>query len=494
MIRLAAVFTDRMVLQREKPIRLFGEADEGARVTAQLAGFEASAVARDGRFLLELPALPAGGPHTLSVFGGEERITLDDILIGEVWLCGGQSNMAYPLRDDEHAETVLRTGHPLVRYYVVSECGWLDEAALAAERQARWQPLAPGAGGELSAVGCYAAMELANALGVPVGLIACCVGGTPITCWMGQDALANLPEARIYLDEFERNVAGKSDEQYAQEDAAYRQAVDAWCESQARLLQENPAISPGEIDARIGPFPWPPPWGRQMPRRPSGFYEAMLLRVAPVSLRGFLYYQGETDSAVDRAPGYAALFSALIAQWRAVFDDPSLWFISCQLPGYGSDPAAEDWGAIRAAQRRVADKTPLCALACLIDCGERDNLHPRDKRLPGERLAALALRYAYGHDVPADAPRLESAHADGARVTLAFAHTGGGIRLPENPASFLRAKGASILSARAQGDALALTLDAPARGVTLSYARENFPQAVLFGENGLPLEPFEVTL
>ena len=278
------------------------------------------------------------------------------------------------------------------------------------------------------------------------------------------------------------------------ESEAYQREVDAWNAASAALKAENPEIPFADITARIGDFPWPPPWGRTMLRRPAGPFGTMLVRVAPYTLRGFLFYQGEQDSAPERAPGYAALLTALIAQWRALFEDETLFFAAAQLPRFGAEPSAEDWPAIRAAQQAVIDGTQHAALACLLDCGERDNVHPTDKRTPGEWLAALVLAHVYGQDVPGDAPRLASAALAGDRLLLRFAHTGDGLRVPEHTGNAFHVEGAALEAVSAEGESLALTLSGSADAGTVRYAQENWFESVLAGENGLPVFPFAVTV
>lgn len=335
---------------------------------------------------------------------------------------------------------------------------------------------------------------MAQRLDVAVGMVICCIGGTSASCWMSGETLSSFPEGRAYLAEFEAHVAGKTDEQFARESEAYQREVDGWNAASAALKAENPDIPFAQITARIGDFLWPPPWGRTMLRRPAGPFETMLTRVVPYTLRGFLFYQGEQDSMPARAPGYAALLTALIAQWRALFEDESIFFAAAQLPRFGAEPSVEDWPAIRAAQQQVIDSTPNAALTCLLDCGERDNVHPTDKRTPGERLAATMLRHAYGMDVPADAPRLTGAALEGGGLILRFEHTGGGLRVPENVLSSLTVEGAELMDVRCEGEQLVLTLGSGGRSVRVRYAQENWPEAILTGENGLPVFPFDAVV
>ncbi|MGN0997550.1 MAG: sialate O-acetylesterase, partial [Candidatus Ventricola sp.] len=292
----------------------------------------------------------------------------------------------------------------------------------------------------------------------------------------------------------EQHVAGKTDEQFARESAAYQREADGYNAAVAALKAENPDISFAEITRRVGAFPWPPPWGRTMLRRPAGPFETMLTRVAPVTLRGFLFYQGEQDATPARAPGYAALLTTMIAQWRALFGDETLFFTAAQLPRFGAEPSLEDWPAIRAAQQAVVDRTDNAALACLLDCGERDNVHPTDRRTPGKRLAAVALAHVYGQSVPADAPRLAGAALEGDRLLLRFAHAGGGLRVPEHITDAFCVEGAALAGVSANGEALALELLDAGQTVRVRYAQKNWPDPILMGQNDLPVFPFVVEL
>ena len=455
MLRLAAVFGEHMVLQAGKPIAVFGEADGPVEIT--IAQHSVTAACEDGWFLARLPALPASGPHTLTARCGQECVVLGDVMIGEVWLCGGQSNMEFRLRDERHFSEANAMQDSRVRFYEVPQAA-TDSEAEALERGRAWTPLLPGACADVSAVSFYAAREMAQRLNVAVGMIICCIGGTSASCWMSREALAAFPEGQAYLTEFDQHVAGKTDGQFEQESAAYQKEVDAWNAAVAAMKVENPDIPFADITARAGAFPWPPPWGRTMLRWPAGPFETMLKRVAPVALRGFLFYQGEQDSTPARAPGYAALLTAMIAQWRALFEDETLFFAAAQLPRFGAEPDDEDWPAIRAAQQ------------------------------------AVALAHVYDEPVQADAPRLARAGLAGEKLTLRFVCTGGGLDVPEGGLPSLRVEGAALKRLCGCDDALVLTLEDAGPTVRVRYAQENWPEAVLMGENGLPVFPFDVTV
>ncbi len=482
MLRAAAVFSDHMVLQRERPVAVFGEAD--GPVTATLDVVRAEALPAAGRFRLTLPPMPAGGPYELTLTCGEETLTFSDVMIGEVWLCGGQSNMEFMLQNGKGgAAEAASAADDALRFYTVNEEADVDAAMLERERATAWKPLAPGTCGDVSAVAFYAGRRLREALGVPVGMLICCVGGTEISNWISADALSAFPEGRAALADFERAVAGVDEADFARENAAYQARVDAWCAGADALRAQDPDVRAEVIVAKVGDFPWPPPTGPGMMRRPGNLWRTMAARIAPYGARGLFWYQGETDSG---NPGpYAARFRALIDDWRRGFENDALRVVAAQLPNYGADPAAENWPAIRAAQQQVCDSARNCALACLLDCGETGDIHPWDKREPGRRMANLALKHAYGRDIDADAPRLARADREGKAVRLTF--TGKLAKLAGDSRS-LTVNGAPART-RAQDGDLLIEAPAPAR---IAYAIENDPAACLFGENGLPAFPFEI--
>ena len=484
MLRAAAVFSDHMVLQRERPVAVFGEAD--APVTAVLGDVRAEAVPAEGRFRLTLPPMPAGGPYTLTLTSGQERLTFSDVMVGEVWLCGGQSNMEFVLQNGKGGAAEAASAEDgLLRFYTVNEEADIDEAMLARERRTAWKPLAPGACGDVSAVAYYAGRRLREALGVPVGMLVCCVGGTEISNWISRETLSGLPQGRAALEAFERSIEGVDDATFRRENAAYAARVEAWCAVADAMRAENPDVRAEAIVAAAGDFPWPPPTGPGMMRRPGNLWRTMTRRVTPYGARGLLWYQGESDSG--KAGDYAALFAALIGEWRRGFENDDLYVVAAQLPNFGADPAQEDWAAIREAQRKVCDATRNCALACLLDCGESGDIHPWDKRLPGRRMADLALKIAYRQPVGADAPRLVEVRRDRRGARLRFTEPLAALR---GDARSLTVNGAP---AKAEIDRGTLLVEADAPAV-IAYAWENDPAACLFGTGGLPAFPFKVEI
>lgn len=439
-LRVAAVFSDHMVLQRETPIAVFGTAPAGERVVIDLTDAQGVTVAQtmataqtggehetEAPWLAILPSLPASGPYTMRVSHETDRLDFTDVMIGEVWLAGGQSNMELELHTSEHgAEAITAASDPLLRFYNTPKAGRIDEAA---ESASGWKPaVAPQVAG-MSAVAYHFGARLRAQFGadVAVGIIDCYIGGTSITSWMSRATLVGSDAGRPYVERYEAAIAGKTEEQMRAE--------------------AHPGITQPQIDAEIGPCPWPPPVTPFSERRVSAPYEAMVRRVAPYTLRGFLWYQGEEDEA--QCESYRELLGLLIEEWRTLwnlagYEEPevgyqadadarALPFIVVQLPQWidgqvaarGEDP--RHWPVIRAAQLDASETLDDVLLVCTMDCGEFDNIHPLDKATVGTRIADMALRGVYGRaDIEAESPRVTSvAPAEGGALDVTFTNARG---------------------------------------------------------------------
>lgn len=439
-LRVAAVFSDHMVLQRETPVAVFGAAPAGGRVVVDLMDDQGVTVAQtmavaqaygehetEAPWLAILPALPASGPYTLRVSHETNRLEFADVMIGEVWLAGGQSNMELELHTSEHGdEAIAAADDPLLRFYNTPKAGRVDEAAEAASG---WQvAVAPQVAG-MSAVAYHFGARLRAQLGadVAVGIIDCYIGGTSITSWMSRATLIGSDAGRPYVERYEAAIAGKTEEQMRAEADEWQTVFDRWNNNVAAMKEAHPGITQPQIDAEIGPCPWPPPVTPFSERRVSAPYEAMVRRVTPYTLRGFLWYQGEEDEA--QCESYRELLGLLIEEWRTLWNlggyaEPTvgyqadagadaLPFIVVQLPQWidgqvaarGEDP--RHWPVIRAAQLDASETLDDVLLVCTMDCGEFDNIHPLDKTTVGTRIADMALRGVYGRaDVEAESPRV----------------------------------------------------------------------------------------
>lgn len=567
-LHVAAIFGSHMVLQRNKPIAVFGAlaADcAGMEVVAEIHDFDGSLIAQEhayssqnvvngfSQWRVMLPAQPEGGPCTLRIVAGNDAIEFDDVLIGEVWLAGGQSNMELELRNSEHADEALEDcADPLLRFYNVPKTGVINRNA---ENTSSWQESSPENSGVMSAVAYYFARKLRSELDpdLPVGIVDCYIGGTSISCWMSEDALNSSDAGRDYLTRYQRAIAGKTQQQFELETSEWQSQMDAWNAAVETVRQTNPNATSSELSEQCGTCPWPPPLTPTSQWRPCGPFHAMLERIMPYSLAGFLWYQGEEDE--QYCGFYRELLGMMIGEWRALWSE-NLPFLIVQLPQWIDGKTAADgddpmrWPVLREAQWDAAQSIDNVYAICTIDCGEYDNIHPLDKRTPGERLANCALRQIYGMDrVPVHGPTVLGFRCDpNGRVRLFFryAHglhfegttTGGGdddfdgqlptlVRVPErsgfelagsdgmfhpataaifvdcdiddlvnsrvNVVDYNATEFGIPINSRSIGTITLATPDVP-EPVAMRYAWRSWGPAPLFNDDGLPAQPFRLDL
>ena len=497
--QLASLFTDGAVLCRRKEIRVFGTGEEGLHLSCRLLDEGGKTLCQDetevwkGRFSFLLPPQEARMGCVLTVTDGQDQTICCDIAIGEVFLAGGQSNMELELQyADEGKQLIPVHRNPQVRYFNVPKFARFTEEAEEANHAARWAAVAPGTAKDMSAVGYFFAMKLQAHLRVPVGIIDCYWGGTSVTCWMSEETLRLTAEGQRYLREYQDSWAGKTMEQYLEEESAFFNGQNAWGEKALALKTEHPEYTNKDLNAIIGPCPpWNPPVGEGSPFRPAGLYHTMLERVVPATLSGVLFYQGEEDTW--RTKQYDVLLTSFIIQLRALFMDGDLPFLNVQLPMWMDGAATDDsklWPALRLAQEKVWRNVRNTGLAVLIDQGEFDNIHPTNKRVVGERLYACALDVMY-HE-PAKLPpfALGKYQRDGnlyVELSAPVTACGNGDFLLEVAGEDGVFYPADVLIEDQQ-----IILSSPhvSRPVAARYAWTDYAIVCLFGENGLPLAPF----
>ncbi len=491
MFKLAPLFGEGAVLCRGKEIRIFGTADEGAHLAATLTAAngtclaEAACVAAHGRFLLQLPPQSAQTGCTLTITDGVRSAVSTAVAIGEVYLAAGQSNMELALWNADEGQTCIQAhDDPELRYFNVPQKSVWDADAIQAEAASHWQRIQPGSGGDMSAVAYFFARKLRQRLGVPVGIIGCYWGGTSITAWLDEETLRQSAEGLRYMADDAARSAGKTMAQWQAEQASFEAEMADWNGKVAETKAERPGIPWAEVERVCGVCPWHPPVGPGSPYRPGGLAETMTKRIAPAALTGVLYYQGESDAGLTCH--YDLLLTDYIRLMRRLFRDDTLPFLNVQLPVYGG----EGWGDIRRAQALVAKQVAHTGLVCLIDCGERDNIHPTDKRTPGERLFEAARTLVYGEGGVAS-PQATGKYTVGSTLTVTLDAPVALTREGDECAEIAGVDGVwHTASLAVEGDKLHLTSPVVPHPVSARYAYATWCRVRLFGQNGLPLAPF----
>ncbi|HUT61805.1 MAG TPA: sialate O-acetylesterase [Phycisphaerae bacterium] len=436
-VKLPNLFADHMVLQRDMPIVVWGKADPGEKVTVTLGKHTATTTAgKDGTWRVALDKTSAGGPHTLTV-AGANRVEFKDVLVGEVWVCSGQSNMNMPI-------------------------DW-------------------GIFGAWGSPECTAAyffgVELRRELGVPVGLVKSAVGGTIIESWTRREALIQaVPDMKPAIERWDKRIA-------AFDEAAFQEKVAAWQKAAAKAKAEGkrPPRQPVPIT--------------QNNRIPASLYNGMIAPLVPFTMRGVIWYQGESNAR--NAYLYRTLFPAMIRDWRAQWAQGNFPFLFVQLANYrpqSDQPGESQWAELREAQLMALGE-PNTAMAVIIDIGDAKDIHPKNKQGVGKRLSLGALKLAYGCDIVHSGPIYKSMKIEGAKVRLSFAHTDGGLKAAGGgPLKGFAVAGEDKkfvwADARIDGQTVVVTSGAVSKPVAARYAWADNPACNLTNASGLPASPF----
>ncbi len=374
-VELPALFGDHMIAQCERPLRVWGEAPAGTALAITLhisvpgrsTAWHYDALADEGgEWSLEIEAQPPGGPYRLTVHDQQGLAkAIEDLWFGDVWICSGQSNMEWPLAQTRDAEADIAAAHrPLLRLFSVPRrAGDLPMAELDGE----WSLCTPESAAGFSAVGYHFGRALSERIDRPIGLIQAAWGGTPAEAWTERSFLEADGALRPILERAARN--------------------EAWA--------------------------------------PAALFNGMIAPLAPIQVKGVIWYQGESNA--DRAWQYRQLFPAMIRSWRWAFGREDLPFLWVQLANHRpriEEPGESEWAELREAQA-LALALPGTGMAVAIDIGEAEDIHPRDKRTVGERLALEARRAAYGEQVESRGPTFLGMEISGPRVRVDLEHAAG---------------------------------------------------------------------
>jgi sialate O-acetylesterase len=463
-VKLPALISDGMVLQQGMPAPLWGWADEGESVTVEIQNQKVTAMAKSGKWVVRLKPLKAGGPFTLT-FSGKNKIELKNVLVGEVWICGGQSNMQWRLNQTDNAEAeIAGAEYPMIRLFTVPRA---EVDATVTDVKAGWKECSPESAAVFSAIGYYFGRDLHKARNVPIGLINNAVGGSPAESWTSAGVL-------------------NADAEYKQFPAEYPKRMEKYEEAMGKYKEDSE-----KAKAENKPAPRAPgkPW------MPSGLYNGMLAPLAPYAIKGVIWYQGEANAG--RAYQYRRLFPTMIRDWRTLWRQGDFPFLFVQLAAFGPNSqklGESDWAELREAQLMTLSASPKTGMSLAIDVGTYDDIHPRNKQPVGARLALAARAVAYGEKIVHSGPVYQSMKVEGDKVILSFKHAGGGLEARGGELKgFIIAGGDNVwreAKAEIKGDRVIVSSSEVAKPVAVRYAWAKYPTCNLYNKEGLPATPF----
>ena len=477
-LRLGVPFADHAVLQCELPLNFWGSATPGSSVAILLDGkpWGNTTVNVEGCWMVQLAAHPPSRTaHIIAVQCGGERVELSDILFGEVWLASGQSNMAFGLNKANDGESLRPAPGTHFRFAnMQAQKGFPDTPE---KKPLVWNEFQPGPKNWVSAVAAYFGVDLAEKLDRPVGIIVCAVGATPAEAWTPLSALEAHPETAGLARLYRKTVEGKTVEELK---ALHQAKVAEW-------KKNNHGQSFMQIPDS--------PFDNNFPVR---LYENMIVPLVPFTMRGVIWYQGENNANFARADQYRVLFPAMIQSWRDAWASPDLPFLFVQLAAFNAKEGGE-WPELREAQAFTRDIVPNTGMAVAIDVGERKDIHPKNKKPVGERLAKLAHKQVYGKNVNARGPVPINCSFDGNRATIRFDFVGGGLKTRDGGTAvpgFELAGADGVFHTAAARITIADTVElacpdvGASKAVRYAFSAWVEPPTTLENSDGLPAEPF----
>ncbi len=484
-------FSDHMVLQRERAVAIWGRADAGAEVIVSFKGRTAKTqAAADGKWRaqIETGAADAKGA-VLTITAGSDKIVIKDVLVGEVWFASGQSNMYYTMnRSPEYESLIAQSKHPALRMFNAP-------LVTAAENQeditGEWTAATPETVPGYSAVAFFFARKLHLELGVPVGVIKSAWGGKPVETFTSRDALNTLPGTKALVE-----ATLKEDASYEQStaDAAYAAKLEQWQATMAAAKGKS-----AEERKRLPKKPEAPKRPLLTEGKPGVLFASMIHPFAGYTMRGAIWYQGEGNAKAGAVP-YDQTLPLMIHDWRKRWaDDFSFYYV--QLASYRAPstvPGVPDpWALCQDRMRRVLDTTPKTGMAIINDVGEADDIHPKNKKDPGERLALWALAKDYGRELTYSGPLFKSSAAGNGAIRVTFNQSGTGLKSRDGgPLKRFEIAGADKVwhwaEAKLDGkDGVIVSSPQVKQPVAVRYAWASNPEgANLINSEGLPASVF----
>jgi len=524
MFSLAPVFSDHAVLQRNRFVPVwgtfsdidgenlflsaallaYGESELEQEAYEQMIPLHQACSADAGRWEVSLAPQPAGGPYELIVSLYTPAVDkplavcrISDIWFGDVYLFAGQSNIDFRLScDGEYMNGSLNhLDYPQIRSFRAPRIDYKGAEPENNSLNNTWSILSDGTAGDFPAVAFYFAVSMFEHSRVPIGCLDVSRGGTSAAVWVDESCLRDDPDLRIYLDEYSELLSHLDVEKNKRDHNAYYENLAVYNTEAARYAAMDG--SAGQIEKIIGPFPWPPPAGPFAYRSPCGLFHTMMEPIIPFGISGVIFYQGEED--VSRFHLYKKLLRTLVEYWRLRWYSPALPFLLVQIAPY-DDPLEPDLNAalLREAQIEAADEMSSVTLVVTTDCGEPDDIHPKSKRMIGERLFKKACRYILEEDISSDGPYMMTVDLNGDTARVAFAANGSPLQIgltgnDKKLTGFMIAASDGVFypaDAHILGDQVRLTSPSVPMPRYVRYAFGKYVPSNLYNAEGLPAVPF----
>ncbi len=522
-VKLPAIFGDHMVLQRGQKVPVWGTADAGEAVTVTIGETKANTTAgADGKWSVKLDSLTASEKPSDVTVAGKNTITFHDVLVGDVWVASGQSNMQFGMSNAHNSkDEIPKADHPLIRLFVVRSTIALEPKA---DCVGQWAVCTPESVTRFSAAGYFFAREIQEDQKVPVGMIGTYVGGTPAEAWTSLEVLKATPETQKAAEQVEFRRANMADlkEKYEKETLpAFEGKHKKWVEDGGQdalnqfrkdLAATNAAKQPPPVKPANATEPMKPAPPDADSHLGSVLYNGMVAPIIPYAIKGAIWYQGEANGGAPMT--YRALFPAMINDWRTRWGQGDFPFIWVQLAPYapGWKPtnaptqAVNNWAGLREAQTMTL-KLPNTGQAVIMDIGSADNIHPTDKIDVGHRLALAARHVAYGEDIVYSGPTYDAIKIESDKVAVSFKNVNGGLailpkpvtREGEVPVAGDKLTGFSIAGpdkrfvwadAVIDGDKVIVSSPEVKEPVAVRYGWAGYIECNLYNKDGLPAGPF----
>jgi sialate O-acetylesterase len=476
-IKPSALFSDHMVLQSGMAVPIWGTADAGEKVTVTFEGQTKSATAgADGKWIVRLAKLKAGGPLEMTI-AGKNSITVKDVLVGEVWLGSGQSNMTfyvskngpghapYGLMDEE--KEIAAANYPQVRMFTVKTVKSYEPLT---DAEGEWEVCSPATVANFSAVGYLFARDLNQALKVPVGIVLSAYGASTAESWIPRETMAADPQLKPLLDKFD--------------------AREAFFKANPGATDDKAPGAPQTLNARPGrPGPLRDP--SQDQHQPTVLYNGMINPIVPYAIRGAIWYQGESIvGGKDGVMLYPHVMATMVTEWRKLWGQGNFPFYAVQLAALkntSNNPMVRE-------QQAAILSLPNSGLAITIDIGDPANVHPKNKEPLGDRLSKIALANTYGKKIEFSGPVYASMKVEGGAIRVKFTHAAG-LMAKDGPLKWFQIAGADgkfvDADAKIDGDSVLVSSAEVSAPAAVRYAWDNYPVgANLYNGDGLPAGPF----